>query len=425
MRRRIIPRLRTILISLIYLTALGVWGILVFQTVQLAEQVVTLPIQSTEIAQSVQTSQPAVTPEALEARPLQLPAVEPTSEVVTVQHTPGFHPKTGRYIAVWMPPTFAGGSRESFEANKDVIDEISPFWYGVSPNGQLYGTRNDELVRIAHENNILIIPTIHNIGDYNSVVNVLRDPQLRARHIQYIVDEVLARNYDGIDIDYESLASSLREPYTAFIVDLADALHSHGKMLTVAVHAKSSDYGGLGGFQDWVVIGQYVDRLRIMTYDYSWRGSGAGPVAPLYWVQEVAEYARSVVDPSKVIIGVPFYGYNWPNTGGPATAMAWGSIEDLIERTNSTVNLRQRDTRGQVDESYFTYTTGGVQRTVWFSTQSSLDSKLSLLQEHDLAGIAIWQLGYEDPKNWEVIRKRLVEDPFVLQRAINPLLPEH
>lgn len=427
MNRRIIPRFRTFFISGIYVGALVVWGLLVFQTVQVAEQVVTLPARSTATALVAQTEAPAATAQAAAAirpTPFQLPNTNPTAEPVAVQSA-GFHPKTGRYIAVWMPPTFAGGARDSFEANKDVIDEVSPFWYGVRTDGQLYGTRNDELVRIAHENNILIIPTIHNVGDYNSVVHVLSNDALRARHIQFIVDEVMARNYDGIDIDYESLSPSLRAPYSAFIKDLAEALHSQGKMLTAAVHAKSSDYGGLGGFQDWVVMGQYVDRLRIMTYDYSWRGGGPGPVSPLYWVEEVANYARSVVDPGKVVIGVPFYGYNWPSNGGAATAMSWGSIEELIEKSDLTVNLRQRDTRGRVDESYFTYSAGQGQRTVWFSTQNSLDSKLALIQEMDLAGIAIWQLGYEDPKNWDVIRRRLVEDPFVLQRAINPLLPEH
>jgi hypothetical protein len=43
----------------------------------------------------------------------------------------------------------------------------------------------------------------------------------------------------------------------------------------------------------------------------------------------------------------------------------------------------------------------------------------------DLAGIAIWQLGYERPAYWQVIRARLVEDPVLIQREINKLLPNH
>jgi spore germination protein YaaH len=426
MKHSFLSRARGLSINLVYSAAAVVWLLLVYQTVQLAQQQLVLPKQPEQAGAQPIATPAGATAETLAAiAPLPLRAQPTVAPTVTPALSLAGHPKTGRYIAAWLPPSFSGGARASFEANKDILDEISPFWYGTDASGRLYGTRNDELVKLAHEHNILVIPSIHNIGDYNSVVRVLANPQLRARHVQNIVDEVLARNYDGIDIDYESLDSSLRASYTAFIVDLAEALHAQGKLLTVAVHAKASDWGGLGGYQDWKAIGQHVDRLRIMTYDYHWRGGGPGPVAPLYWVREVAEYAATVVNPRKIVIGVPFYGYDWPANGGSATALAWGTIEELIEERNLTVNLKQLDNGKPVDESWFTYSTSAGTRTVYFSTQNSLDSKLRMLQDMDLAGIAIWQLGYEDPKNWVVIRSRLVEDPFVLQRAINPLLPEH
>ena len=43
----------------------------------------------------------------------------------------------------------------------------------------------------------------------------------------------------------------------------------------------------------------------------------------------------------------------------------------------------------------------------------------------DLAGIAIWRLGGEDPESWKVIRGKLLEDPFESQRMVNQVLPEH
>jgi spore germination protein YaaH len=216
----------------------------------------------------------------------------------------------------------------------------------------------------------------------------------------------------------------MRPAFSAFIIELSEALHAHDKLLTVAVHAKDCDYCGMGGFQDWSVIGQHADRMRIMTYDYHWRGGGPGPVAPLYWVQSVAEYARSIVDPAKVFIGVPFYGYDWPE-GGSARGLPWADIEDLIDSQNLTLNLLQRDERGRVDESWFRYESAGGTRTVWFMTDKGLESKLELVQELDLAGIAIWRIGYEKPEYWDVIRRKLVQDPVLIQREINPLLPEH
>lgn len=426
MKHRATLHVRNLLFGLLYITALALSAVLVYQTLLLTQNL-PLPRGDTTAPTRVSTPEaPRSSAIALAVLPTPVPPA-PTSAAVApeVQLTSaGYHPKTGRYVAAWLPPLFEGGARASFEANKDVLDEVSPFWYSVDANGRLYGTRNDEFVRIAHENNILVIPTIHNIGDFSAVIHILNDPQLRAAHVQHILDEVLARNYDGIDIDYEALDVSMRESFSAFIIDLAETLHAHNKMLTVAVHAKDSDYGGLGGYQDWAVIGQYADRVRIMTYDYHWRGGGPGPVAPLYWVQSVAEYARSVVDPAKVVIGVPFYGYDWPPQGS-ARALPWGDIEDLINEQGITVDLRQRDDRGRVDESYFFYESELGTREVWFMTAASLESKLDLVKEMDLAGIAIWQLGYEKPEYWEVIRRELVEDPALIQREINALLPEH
>ncbi len=427
MNYRAVLHARNLFFFLLYITALALAAVLVYETLLLTRQVPS-PFSGGGVvmAEPTSTAPALLGSTAMSANPpTPVPTVPLLELSLPAEQQFGYHPKTGRYIAAWLPPSFSGGARASFEANKDIIDEISPFWYTTDSSGRLYGNRDDELVRIAHENNVLVIPTIHNVGDYEAVVAMLLDPQRRTNHIQHILNEVLAHNYDGIDIDYESLDPGLREEFSAFIIELADALHSHNKMLTVAVHAKDSDYGGLGGYQDWAVMGQYVDRLRIMTYDYHWRGSGPGPVAPLYWIQSVAEYAQTVVDPSKIVIGVPFYGYDWPESGGPARALPWGDIEDLIEAQGLTVDLRQRDDRGLIQESRLFYETEAGRREVWFMTDQSLASKIDLVQEMDLAGIAIWQLGYEKPEYWEVIRSQLVEDPVQIQREINQWLPEH
>lgn len=416
------PPLGTIALATIYLTALVVAGALIFRTLELARTLPEVRAAAVERANATATSAPTAAPMIILPTPVP-PTPVPTAAALEAEPV-SYHPKTGRYIVAWLPPNFEGGARESFYANVDVIDDISPFWYSTDASGRLYGTRNDELVRIAHENNVRIIPSIHNVGNPGAVVPVLRDPVRRARHVQNIVDEVLARGYDGIDIDYESLDASLRDEFSAFIVELSAALKQHDKLLTIAVHGKDSDWGGLGGFQDWVLIGQHVDQLRIMTYDYHWRGSGPGPVAPAYWIESVAEYARTVVDPAKIFIGVHFYGYDWPPSGN-ATARPWSVIEEIINAQGPTVSFIERNANGRVGESTFSYRTAAGRREIWFMTAVGLADKIQTVQTMDLAGIAIWQLGYEKPEYWETVRENMVEDPTLVQRALNPLLPDH
>jgi spore germination protein YaaH len=418
-----------------YLLLFALWSVMVADTIDVWQQRQVLVERRKLEAALLPTRVPptprptaTITPTAPPPTPTTAPAVAalptPTQRPVAV-----VHPKTGRSIAAWLPTSFdAEHARASFEANKDILDEVSPFWYTTRiSDGALQpdvGARDQQLVDAAHAAEVLVIPTIHNVMAPEAILPLLRSPQRRSQHVAAILAEVRAYNYDGIDIDYESLPAESRAAFSAFMQELSDGLHAEGKLLTVAVHAKTSDYGGWGGFQDWQLLGAICDRVRIMTYDYSWRGSGPGPIAPASWVASVAEYARSVVPAEKIQIGIPFYGYNW-GEGEDAIAQTWTDIQALIDAYQPDVNLTARDSSGPVEESWFVYRRNGQRRTVWFADHRSLEAKLNLVEQQDLAGVAIWRLGNEDPKNWEVVRKQLVENSSVIQRVINTYLPDH
>jgi len=53
---------------------------------------------------------------------------------------------------------------------------------------------------------------------------------------------------------------------------------------------------------------------------------------------------------------------------------------------------------------YFSYGNGNQ---VWFENRYSTKYKLDLVKKYDLAGIALWRLGQEDPAVWETISKAL------------------
>jgi spore germination protein YaaH len=359
-----------------------------------------------------------------------LQAVVASGRALTSDNAPDAvtHPKTGRVVAAWLPTSFdAVQAWASFEANKDVLDEVSPFWYTARSDGTLVpddGARDRELIKAAHAANVLVLPTIHNVDDATAVFDVINDADRRAKHIKAILTEIRTYEYDGIDIDYEALPASSRDNFSAFIEELAGALHAENKLLTIAVHAKDVDLNGLGAFQDWKRLGAACDRVRVMTYDDHWRGSGPGPIAPVSWVTSVTQYARSVMPAQKIELGIPFYGYNW-GENGEAMPQTWTEIRALIEQHQPDVHVATRDGNGAVEESWFVYRSGGKLRTVWFNDRRSIDAKLALVEQQDMAGIAIWRLGSEDPENWQVLRNRLGNHPLVTQRVFNSYLPNH
>lgn len=430
-------RLRRQAFILIYMLALVVWALLAYDTLgvwndyqgraQVALARSALGPTATPTLPPTRTPSPTVTPTA---SPMPTVAVLPTPTAVPAAK---LHPKTGRYIAAWLPTSFDDADlvRRSFEENKDILDEVSPFWYSVdTQTGALRfddDARDQTLVAAAHAADVLVMPSIHNVNfdDPGLVVGMFDDPVRRTAHVAALLEEVMTYNYDGIDVDYETLPPRARPGYSAFMQELSVALHAKGKLLTVAVHAKTTDDGGLGAFQDWVLLGQICDRVRIMTYDYSWRGGAAGPIAPLAWVSSVTEYARSVIPPGKIQVGVPFYAYNWGQNDELAVSQTWLQVQALIDRTTATVDFRERDSSGPIQEKWFQYRSGTQLRTVWFADSSALASKLNMVERQDVGGIAIWRLGSEDPENWAVIRRQISTNPAVVQQIMNTYLPDH
>jgi hypothetical protein len=267
---------------------------------------------------------------------------------------------TGFGISAWMPTSWNYEySKPSFDNNLDVLTEISPEWYYLWKNdGRIQSRTNappsdngNSIVAAAHANGILVIPMISNYDSGWKTARVRAMMNSRAytmTHINAILDEVRTYGFDGIDVDYEGLndgGNDDRDAFSGFIRRLSVALHAEGKLLSIAVHAKESEPGGWNGpqAQDWFRLGRDADRFRIMTYDYSYDGGAAGPVAPVTWVGSVLDFAGTVVTKSKTQMGVPFYGYDWVGTN--ASDVYWLDARDLIAQYSPVVNFHTRPTR--------------------------------------------------------------------------------
>ena len=84
-----------------------------------------------------------------------------------------------------------------------------------------------------------------------------------------------------------------------------------------------------------------------MAYDYSTASSDPGPIAPLEWVDRlVAGTSAAAGDPSKLVLGIPLYGYNWPiAVTGQCPADAPG-VTTVTERTVDELAAERGGTPG-------------------------------------------------------------------------------
>src|SRR5690606_6511606 len=150
-------------------------------------------------------------------------------------------------------------------------------WFTPDATGNLLdrsGSNADQQVSTWQAAGVLVLPSV-----FSGHAGYLSD-ELRPAHVAAIVELVLQKGFDGIDIDYEMFPLATREPFATFVAELAAALHAEGKLLAVTVHAKTEDAPTFQGAaaQDWLRLAAAADIFNLMTYDYTNRNELPGPV---------------------------------------------------------------------------------------------------------------------------------------------------
>jgi spore germination protein len=293
-------------------------------------------------------------------------------------------------------------------AHKGDFTEVAPWIYGIDDGGDIVSMVQpanrglvDEALAEMKSAKLPVVPTISNTRggqwDYATIIRVLRDPVLRARHVNEIVRLVRSDAYSGVDIDYENFRANDRGTFSAFITELATALHRAGKTLSVDVFAKATDrgYDERNIAQDYRAIGSAADTIRIMAYDWNWNSSEPGPIAPLGWVQSVLNYALTQIAKRKIVLGIPAYGYDWVGKSG--TLVSWLQAYGLAQKYGAPVHW---DAHAQ--SPWLTYRAAdGRRHVVWFENAYSSLAKLALARRLNIGGAYLWLAGDEDDLMWQ------------------------
>jgi spore germination protein YaaH len=131
----------------------------------------------------------------------------------------------------------------------------------------------------------------------------MANPTSRTQIVNAITNLITTYNYDGIDLDFEGFAfvdknttwSATKPHWIAFVKELSGVLKSKNKLLSVSTPYLYDPAGAQKGYfvYAWADIAPYIDRLRIMTYDYS--VAKPGPIGPLAWTERTIKYAVSIM----------------------------------------------------------------------------------------------------------------------------------
>jgi spore germination protein YaaH len=297
-------------------------------------------------------------------------------------------------------------AHQSLSSNLGRMDIVSPHWLNVDELGEVRSHIRlpDTAVNTLRTTRSIVLPSVM-VTNRAAGSAILNDPGLSATTIENLL--VAIAPWDGIALDFEGLDPADRPHLTRFIHDLGAALRTAGKIYAIALPAKTQDARtGWSGAYDYRAIANAADLYLVMAYGYAVASSPPGSTAPMRWVAAAMNYAVSEIPRERLILGLPFYGYDWNLTQGPpARALRHDQVKDLIEATGATPALDGSGSRS------FRYESNGDSHEVWYEDAESLALKLNLVNRLRLGGAGVWRLGQEDPGFWSVWDRTLGRAP--------------
>ena len=330
-----------------------------------------------------------------------------SSSSSTTQAPPATEPRQRFGAAAWTRGDLVSLAHA---VNAGAVSEVDTDWWHVRSDGSLApdAIANPQYVMRALVAGLRVFATITNRPSNDKPFDpalaeaVLASPESRAHFAGLLVDLCDQQHYHGIDIDFESLEQAQRDEFSAFMATLAQQLHADGKRLSVAVYDKQTEYptgpeAGARAAEDYKALGAVVDEFKVLTFGEHGSFTGPGPISSPEWTSRVLAYAESQVDPAKIRMGVPFFGFDW-GTGTPRY-LTWSAAQRLISQYKPAIK------RSASGEPYFQYTASGVRHTVYFQDKTSIEGKVkfALAQKPAIAGIAVWVMGIEGPGFWQAI----------------------
>ena len=301
-------------------------------------------------------------------------------------------------------------SQASNEALMDMIAEaeglttISPTWFSIiNDKGDISSLASEDYVKQAHSIGLEVWGLIDNFNPDFKTVDVLSYREKRAHIIEQLIDAAKEVGLDGINIDFESITEEAGPHYVQFLREMGIRARAENLVLSVD-NPPPFTYNKHYNIKEQGVV---VDYVIIMGYDeHHVSSEEAGSVASLGFTRDGIEATLKDVPSEKVINGIPFYTRVWcePYSSGNITSEVLGmdGTSNYIKEHNMTThwdaNAGQTVAELEADDALY---------RIWVEDEKSIEEKMKLIKEHDLAGVAEWKLGFERSSVWEIIDKYL------------------
>jgi spore germination protein YaaH len=355
-----------------------------------------------------------------------------------------------REIFGFLPYWEVGDSSTTLDYSK--LSTIAYFGVGAAANGNLEKTNKDgstttgwngwtsaaltRVINAAHQNHTRVVLTVQSFawssGGSTKQKALLGSSTARANLARNIAVAVRDRGADGVNLDFEPIASGYADEFVSLVKRVRTELDAVAKGYQLTFDTT----GYIGNYPiEAATAAGAADAIFIMGYDY--RSSGSSPVgsiAPIggaaYDITDTVKAYKARVPASKLILGVPYYGRAWSTSSDNLNATnisgtKYGSSTTVIYATGIGVlqeHGKRYDTREGVAWTAYrrqncssTYGCVTSWRQLYMDDARALRAKYDIVNNYGLRGAGIWALGYDNarPELWTAIKDKFVSaTPF-------------
>ena len=320
-------------------------------------------------------------------------------------------------------PYWVGTAYNNYEWN--LLSDLCYFSYDASPT-----TGNNTNGSFAWSTSNAVTTAINNGTDVHFCVTLFSSHSTffasstaKQTLITNIINLLNSRGGKGVNIDFEGMGASHKAPFTAFMQDLSTQLHAANPNYELSFCLYAVDWSGVF---DIAALDPYVDLYTIMGYDYYYSGSStAGPESPLYNFQtgynytltkSITYYLNKGATPSKVLLGLPWYGREWETAGSTAPSSTTGGFTSsrtlaYVKNNSGTYSAANKHWDANAFNPYFSYQSSGNWRQCWIDDAYSMRKKFDMVNQRGIGGIGIWALGYDDGymDYWNAIQDKFTD----------------
>ncbi len=288
----------------------------------------------------------------------------------------------------------------ALEESKSV-DVIIPTWFSLDSNeGDITSCADTAYVTKAHEKGVKVWGLVNNLENTDiDIDTLLTDTTTRQALENNLINEVIRCGLDGLNIDFESLNQTQAKAYLQFIREISIKCRNNNIVLSIDDYPPS-DYTACYDFEEQAAFADYI---IIMAYNEHYSGTDAGSTASLSYVSESIVNSLNLIPANQLVLGIPFYTRVWSQEGNDASTLTSTSVsmetaEQLIEQNNA-----EKVWDDELGQYFCEYSADGKNYMIWLEDELSIEEKLKVYSENDLAGAAFWKADQETDGVWDVI----------------------